>query len=97
LIHGQFRSVASTTVLVLALALTGCSGRSSQHGAAKPVRSEPPTSAPTTTTTAPPPPVAPLTGVFGDPTTARRPVLVVKIDNVARAHPQSGITQAAVV
>ncbi|MEY2433155.1 MAG: hypothetical protein QOC92_2880 [Acidimicrobiaceae bacterium] len=82
-------------MLVLMLVLTGCSGRSSGHDTATPVRSEPPTSA--TPATTPPPPVAPLTGIAGDPTTAVRPVLVVKIDNVAQAHPQSGINQADVV
>jgi len=35
--------------------------------------------------------------IVGDPATVARPVLVVKIDNVADAHPQSGINQADVV
>jgi hypothetical protein len=53
------------------------------------------TTAPTTTTTtAPPPPVAPLTGVPGD---FRRPALIVKIDNVSAARPQSGLRQADIV
>lgn len=41
--------------------------------------------------------MAPLTGVSGDPATAARPVLAVKIDNVAQAHPQLSINQADVV
>src|SRR5581483_11240277 len=44
-----------------------------------------------------PPPVAPLTGLPAEPPTLARPVLAVKIDNVADAHPQSGIHQADVV
>jgi Protein of unknown function (DUF3048) N-terminal domain/Protein of unknown function (DUF3048) C-terminal domain len=53
------------------------------------------TTAPTTTTTtAPPPPVAPLTGVPGN---FKRPALIVKIDNVSDARPQSGIRQADIV
>jgi Protein of unknown function (DUF3048) N-terminal domain/Protein of unknown function (DUF3048) C-terminal domain len=52
------------------------------------------TTVPTTTTTTAPPPVAPLTGVPGD---FRRPALIVKIDNVSAARPQSGLRQADVV
>jgi hypothetical protein len=51
------------------------------------------TTVPTTTTTAPPP-VAPLTGGPGD---FRRPALMVKIDNVSAARPQSGLRQADIV
>jgi len=43
------------------------------------------------------PPTQPLTGLPADPATVARPVLVVKIDNVGGAHPQSGINQADVV
>ena len=52
------------------------------------------TTVPTTTTTTAPPPVAPLTGVPGD---FRRPALIVKIDNVSAARPQSGLRQADIV
>ena len=52
------------------------------------------TTVPTTTTTTAPPPVAPLTGLPGD---FRRPALVVKIDNVSAARPQSGLRQADIV
>jgi hypothetical protein len=56
------------------------------------------TTAPTTTTTAPPPPVAPLTGVQGDfQGRINRPALIVKIDNVSEARPQSGLRQADIV
>lgn len=51
----------------------------------------------TTTTPPPPPPTFPLTGVVTDAASAARPALAVKIDNVARAHPQVGINQADVV
>jgi hypothetical protein len=47
--------------------------------------------------TAPAAPTQPLTGLPTDPASVLRPVLVVKIDNVADAHPQSGINQADVV
>jgi hypothetical protein len=50
------------------------------------------TTVPTTTTA--PPPVAPLTGVAGEFT---RPALIVKIDNVSAARPQSGLRQADIV
>ena len=54
--------------------------------------------APPTTTTARPPPVAPLTGVQGDfEGRINRPALVVKIDNVSNARPQSGLRQADIV
>ncbi len=52
------------------------------------------TTVPTTTTTTAPPPVAPLTGIQGD---FRRPALIVKIDNVSAARPQSGLRQADIV
>jgi hypothetical protein len=52
------------------------------------------TTVPTTTTTTAPPPVAPLTGLPGD---IRRPALIVKIDNVSAARPQSGLRQADIV
>jgi Protein of unknown function (DUF3048) N-terminal domain/Protein of unknown function (DUF3048) C-terminal domain len=52
------------------------------------------TTVPTTTTTTAPPPVAPLTGLPGD---FRRPALIVKIDNVSAARPQSGLRQADIV
>jgi hypothetical protein len=52
------------------------------------------TTVPTTTTTTAPPPVAPLTGIPGD---FRRPTLIVKIDNVSAARPQSGLRQADIV
>ncbi len=52
----------------------------------------------TVATAAPAPsPTWPLTGQPGDPAALARPVLAVKIDNVAEAHPQSGINQADVV
>jgi len=51
-----------------------------------------------TSATAPaPPPTWPLTGQLAGSAPTTQPVLVVKIDNVAEAHPQSGINQADVV
>jgi hypothetical protein len=52
------------------------------------------TTVPTTTTTTAPPPVAPLTGMPGE---FPRPALIVKIDNVSAARPQSGLRQADIV
>jgi hypothetical protein len=99
LARGHLRSIAPLTVLMLIVA--ACGGKAAAHNAtgAASGGGSPTTSAAlaTTATTAPAPPVAPLTGILGDPSTASRPVLVVKIDNVADAHPQSGINQADVV
>ncbi len=78
--------------------LVSCDG----HGHPKAL---PPTTvstlAPTTTvapTTVAPPPVSPLTGL-PEPNAAQlhRPAVVVKIDNVDQARPQTGINQADVV
>lgn len=53
---------------------------------------------PTTTTTAPPRPLAPLTGLpVGSEADVTRAAVVVKIDNVDDARPQTGINQADVV
>ena len=48
---------------------------------------------------APPPQAypAPLTGLPMDPARARRPVLVVKVDNAPKARPQVGLNQADVI
>ena len=56
--------------------------------AARPVAAPPP---------APPAIVGPLTGLPMDAAAARRPVLVVKIDNAPMARPQVGLNQADVV
>src|SRR4051812_32799306 len=51
-----------------------------------------------TTTTAPAKPIYPLTGVENpDPAIAARPALIVKIDNVDAARPQSGFNEADIV
>ncbi|HET9612239.1 MAG TPA: DUF3048 domain-containing protein [Acidimicrobiales bacterium] len=59
------------------------------------------TTVPSTTTTTPkdaPPPRAPLTGLTGEfQGRLDRPALVVKIDNVELARPQSGLNQADIV
>ena len=52
----------------------------------------------TTASTAAPAPVFPLTGLpVSDPTTAARPALTVKVDNVAGAFPQEGLDHADIV
>lgn len=51
-----------------------------------------------TTTTAPAKPIYPLTGVDNpDPAIASRPALIVKVDNVPAARPQSGFNEADLV
>lgn len=60
--------------------------------------SAPTTTLPATTTTEVHVPVYPLTGLpVTDPGLAERPALVVKIDNNARARPQSGLNEADIV
>src|SRR4051812_681784 len=88
---GQMRTRFRALVLVSLLA--ACGGKAAANSPT-PTSSQPSA----TTAAAPvPPPVSPLTGVAGDPATITRPALVVKIDNAADAHPQSGINQADVV
>ncbi len=76
-----------------AVLLAACGG--APKAAAPPAKKKAP---PTTTTTTAPPPVAPLTGL-PQPNAAQlaAPAVVVKIDNVDQARPQSGINQADVV
>lgn len=79
----------------LALLLGGCSDHR-RATAAPTTTSAPPTIPPTTTTQ--PPPILPLTGLSpGSLSQLRRPAVVVKIDNVDAARPQTGINQADVV
>jgi hypothetical protein len=76
----------------LALVAAACSGGG--HKAAPRQQS---TTAPSSTTTTAPP-VFPLTGLPAtDPARMARPALVVKIENVPEARPQSGIENADVV
>ena len=93
-------------VAATGLALTGCG---SAHHKAAPVTTTPTsttstTAAPTTTTvpkpttTKVPPPVYPLTGLPAtNAANLHRPALVVKIDNVPAARPQTGLASADVV
>lgn len=77
-------------VVATAVAVTACGGSGSK--AAAPAKAKPTT----TTTTAPP--VAPLTGLPDPSGAARtRPVVSIKIDNVADARPQTGVDAADVV
>ena len=100
LARGHLRSIAPATALLLIAA--ACGGKAAAHSTTGAAAGSGSATAATaaaaaTASTTPPPPVAPLTGILGDPSTVSRPVLVVKIDNVADAHPQSGINQADVV
>ncbi|MDQ6615217.1 MAG: DUF3048 domain-containing protein [Actinomycetota bacterium] len=76
--------------------LVGCGG--AKKAAQPRPAATAPTSSTSTTTTAPPPPVAPLTGLL-EPDAAKRNrvALVVKVDNVDPARPQSGLDAADVV
>jgi hypothetical protein len=87
--------VVAVAVLVSGC-LAACSGGGSEVGAvtgspsATPSLTPSPTPVPTTT----PPSLSPFTG---KPVEAGKPVLAVKIDNVAAARPQTGLTSADVV
>lgn len=78
--------------------LAGACGGGDGDDGARPARST--TTAPTGTTTTPAPSAgtAPLTGLpLADEAKAKRPALVVKIDNAPKARPQAGLNQADVV
>lgn len=82
------------------LVLTACGTTSAAVHKTESVASDPVATtgtAPSTSAVPAPPPTSPLTGLPTDPASMLRPVLVVKIDNVAGAHPQSGINEADVV
>lgn len=88
----------STTAAIAAITagaavLAACGG----HSKAKAVPTTS-TTLPATTTTAPPPPVAPLTGL-AQPNAAQlqAPAVVLKIDNIDDARPQTGLAQADIV
>ncbi|MEY2421092.1 MAG: hypothetical protein QOI95_1159 [Acidimicrobiaceae bacterium] len=88
--------------IAFALILSACGTNASaiHKTAATDTGTGPGTSGVATTQTPPPPPpppTSPLSGLPVDPAMMARPVLVVKIDNVAEAHPQYGINQADVV
>jgi hypothetical protein len=90
--------------LAAAAAVAACSGSGGHHlGAlagsrkATTTTDSSTTTAPTTTTAASAP-RWPLTGMpLTDPVGARRPALIVKIDNAPRARPQIGLLQADIV
>ncbi|MFL6240760.1 MAG: DUF3048 domain-containing protein [Actinomycetes bacterium] len=85
--HAATLAAAATVVT-----LTACGG-----GSHKVVATAPPSPTPSVTpapSPKPPPNVSPLTGLPGG---RGKPVLVVKIDNTAPAHPQVGINAADVV
>ena len=83
-------------LLLLAVVAAGCAGGRKAAAPPTTVAPEPTTTeAPTTTTL---PPTYPLTGrPATDAGVAARPVVAVKIDNVAAARPQAGIAAADVV
>lgn len=93
----QRRAAALCAVLVASVAAAACA---SGHKAAAPtttVSTTTTTVAPTTTTTLPPP-TYPLTGLpAAGPAQMRSPAVVVKIDNVGAARPQTGLDSADVV
>jgi hypothetical protein len=84
------RLVVLALGIVLALVAAACSSGGGERAASKPT-------APATTTTTEPP-VFPLTGLpAADRARRDRPALVVKIENVNEARPQSGLLAADVV
>jgi hypothetical protein len=94
----RLRCIAPVAAIAVVLAACGTSAAAVHKTAATDTTTTPaPTATAAAPTTTPPPPTSPLTGLPTDPATIARPVLVVKIDNVADAHPQSGINQADVV
>lgn len=77
--------------------MAACSG-GKKHDASSAGTSSSSSAAPATTTTTAPSTLATLTGLaVSDPAVLRRPALVVKIDGVAQARPQSGLDAADVV
>ena len=85
------RLSAASVVIALALVAAACSS-----GGGKKKASASSTAPATTTTTVPP--VFPLTGLpAGTSPNLNRPALVVKIENVPEARPQSGLIEADVV
>ena len=90
------RLIAPAAACVVALAACGGGGTRALQKAAAVVADTAPSATAAPTTVAPPP-TAPLTGLAAEPALMLRPVLAVKIDNVADAHPQFGINQADVV
>ncbi len=94
--RGSLGLLAASVAVLTTLGACG-----SHHKVAAPATTATTTLPPTTTTTTtqpPPPPVSPLTGLA--PSSAAQllaPAVVVKIDNVDAARPQTGIGQADVV
>ena len=81
--------------LVAALTMLAACGGGKDDKKPKPTTSS--TGAATTTPAVVAPGTSPLTGLPADPAKLARPLLVVKIDNAPKAHPQAGINQADIV
>ncbi|MGH9114755.1 MAG: DUF3048 domain-containing protein [Acidimicrobiales bacterium] len=95
--HARRPAAAVALAALAAGSLTACGS----HPRASAATTQPVTTttvAPTTTTAPPPPPISPLTGL-AQPDTAQlsAPAVVVKIDNVDAARPQTAVNQADVV
>lgn len=80
-----------TVAASLSLLLTACSSDPEPRRTTAGSTSEP---SPSTTTPPPPPQPSLLSGRMGAP---NQPVIAVKIDNTAKAHPQAGLSKADVV
>ena len=88
---GGRRTLLRTCVPVVAgLSLLLACSKGSSDGVGEPPPGAPPSTAPSG-------PVGPLTGLPIDPVLARRPALVVKIDNAPKARPQTAVMDADVV
>lgn len=104
------RRISVGAVVVIGLALSACSSdgaKTTSSSSPATAASSPDTNATTVTspvseviesTTVPASPTFPLTGLpMSDPSAAKKPALVVKIDNHPLARPQSGLNEADIV
>lgn len=94
----HWRGLGTAGALAAGVLATGALAACGSHHqpSAAPATTLPSTTT-TTTTTPPPAPRAPLTGLPATTATLRHVAVVVKIDNVAAALPQTGVQQADVV
>lgn len=86
-------SRAAVGLTSVALVLAGCSSGESVTGQ----QAQPATTSPSPTPTPKPPPHWPLTGLAAHKGLAKRPVLVVKVDNTGEAAPQLGLRKADMI
>jgi hypothetical protein len=93
------RRTYPTVLLVAAMVLVACGGAGDETGGPLAPPTDSATEQPVESEDAGPDdrPRSPLTGLPIDPEVRERPLLVVKIDNAARARPQTGLEAADIV